>query len=183
MRIIGPAHLPSTITWEDLLYGTVDYELSFVFERALFGQMNLRYPSYQSGGEIIFLVDLLRHSPACGFDVPFLYYRTDSPNRICGTEYRLSHALDLARMSDAIVDLFPDKLPAKARHEKARRISRAGLYLLLGGKPVDARRRLKIALQLGYFPAVALYILSYCSDNFLRQGFTRISTMRTGGFI
>ena len=171
------------LSYEDLLYGRHGIrELLPVVSTGYIGSEGLAYPEFRSGGESMLWVKLLKLTPALFVDTPVAWYRTDVPNRLCSAESQLRTWREMAKIADALLELFPKELSADGRRAKARRLMAAGTYHALSGDPATARRRFVAALALGRLTAIAPFAVSLMGRVAMRYAFWRYRSKCTAGF-
>ena len=161
------------LNYEDLLYGRSGIrELIPVISTEFLRSRQLAYPEFRCGGESLLWITLLKLAPALFVDQPIVWYRTDSPNRLCAADAQLKASREMAKIADALVAQFPEQLHAESRRAKARRLMAAGAYYGLAGDLTTARRRFRAALSLGRLSALGPWAISLLGQPALRHVFS-----------
>ena len=156
--VMADASGATSISWQDLLFERCKGEFTFVVNVSELRKCQLQYPPFRSGGELLPWVALLQRVPALYINHPLIYYRTDSPGRICTAAHQEKHALEVAALSDDIVALFPRQLDHIGRRALRRRLAAAGVYYCLGGKYKTGRQRFRRAVMLGHVYSLPLLL-------------------------
>lgn len=172
LRVLDNFSGTNEITSDDMLYSDLG-ELLAVVDLDVLRSRDLRYPTFRSGGESIFLVQTLADRPGLFLDIPVVLYRTDVPNRICTVDHQIEHAADLACVADAILELFPPGYSSRGAHPKRKRLLASGTYHLLAGHERIGRHRLVSALAQGNLPALMPLVISFFGRRVFQHAFVR----------
>ncbi len=159
------------VTWTDLLYGQVSGELIPAARTGHLRSSGLRYPDLRSGGEGVLWIRTLLSGRGRFIDSPILFYRTDSPGRICTVRHQLAHAAECAAIGEALLELFPAALPPAGRRAKAKRLLSTGIYHVLAGSVEAGRERLGAAISLGDPRARLVWLASLAGPRAFRGAF------------